>query len=211
MSERRTWTAPCVGVLLAGGAARRFEGQPKGLARIGGERIADLGLRALEAATDSQLVVSNDPRAPEWFPAVSIVTDAVPGLGPLAGLETALRVARGAAVLVVAWDMPFVTSSLLQMLRTAGERHSTSAVPTHGEPLIVESLCAYYSPEALTVCSRLLASGERRAHALFASLPAAIALDANALVGESGPGHLFAGVDDATQLLRFGGSPPPAY
>ena len=92
----------CVGVLLAGGEARRFDGLPKGLAMVEDIRIADRILAALRGATDSQLVVSNDARAADWFPSLPVVADTVPGLGPLAGIESALRAAQGASILVVA-------------------------------------------------------------------------------------------------------------
>src|SRR5215218_3306938 len=110
----------CVGALMAGGTASRFGGMPKGLAIIDGLRIADRALLALRGATDSQLVIANDERAARWFPHDRIVADAEAGLGPLGGLRTALAAADGAAVLVVAWDMPFVTSALLATLRQHG-------------------------------------------------------------------------------------------
>ena len=58
--------ATTTGVLLAGGAARRLGGLPKGLARIDGERIADRVLAALRASTDQVLVVANDPGATRY-------------------------------------------------------------------------------------------------------------------------------------------------
>ena len=118
----------CVGVLLAGGAARRFRGMPKGLALVDGLRIADRVLSALRGATDRQLVVANDARAAQWFPGMRVVADAEEGLGPLHGLRTALAAAEGEPVLVVAWDMPFVTTALLgQGERRAGALHETLA------------------------------------------------------------------------------------
>ena len=54
------------GVLLAGGAARRFGGLPKGLARIHGERIADRVLAALRGAAEKVIVVANDRHSQEW-------------------------------------------------------------------------------------------------------------------------------------------------
>ena len=83
----------CVGVLLAGGAARRFRGMPKGLALVDGLRIADRVLAALRGATDRQIVVANDARAARWFPGVRVVKDAEEGQGPLHGLRTALAAA----------------------------------------------------------------------------------------------------------------------
>ena len=144
---------------------------PKGLALVNGIRIADRALAALRGATDRQIVVANDPRAARWFPGLHTVRDAEEGLGPLHGLRTALASAEGAAVLVVAWDMPFVTAALLSALRAEGERGASAAVPVAGNPPRAEPLCAYYGAGAIAACDDLLARGERRAAALFESLP----------------------------------------
>ncbi|CAN5901704.1 molybdenum cofactor guanylyltransferase [soil metagenome] len=189
-----------MGVLLAGGEARRFDGLPKGLARVDDIRIADRILAALRGATDSQLVVSNDARAAEWFPSLPVVADAVPGLGPLAGIESALRAAGGASILVVAWDMPFVTTPLLRGMRALGEIGAGAVVPAHGDPPVLEALCAFYGSQALATCSRLLAEGERRAHALCAALPSAIVIPERVLVEHGEPEQLFLSVDSQEQL-----------
>lgn len=190
----------CVGVLLAGGEARRFDGLPKGLARVDDIRIADRILAALRGATESQLVVSNDARAAEWFPAVPVVADAEPGLGPLAGIETALRAANGASILVVAWDMPFVTTPLLRGMRALGEIGAAAVVPSHGDPPVLEALCAYYASHALDACTRLLAEGERRAHALCGVLPSSIVIPERVLEEFGDPPQLFLSVDSQEQL-----------
>ena len=200
--------ASCVGVLLAGGAATRFGGLPKGLAIVDELRIADRILAALRAVTDSQLVVANDVRAVEWFPSVPIVTDRIPGLGPLAGIETALRAANGAAVIVIAWDMPFITAPLLRGMRARGEIGAAAVVPSYGDPPTFEALCAYYAPETLAVCTSLLASGERRARALFAALPSAVTIPERVLMEHGEPARLFLSVDTPRQLEAIGGSIP---
>ena len=195
-------------MLLAGGAATRFGGLPKGLAIVDEMRIADRILIALRGATDRQLVVSNDQRAAEWFPGLPIVADRSPGLGPLAGIETALRAAEGAAVMVVAWDMPFVTAPLLRGMRARGEIGAAAVVPVHGEPPVIESLCAYYASETLEVCVRLVAEGERRAAALFEALPTAVTIPERLLEDHGDPARLFLSVDSPEQLDALGGEMP---
>ena len=197
-----------MGVLLAGGEARRFGGFPKGLAVVDDVRIADRIFAVLRGATDRQLVVSNDAEAAAWFPQVSVVADELPGLGPLAGIETALRAAEGAAVLVVAWDMPFVTTPLLRGMRALGEIGAAAVVPSHGDPPVLEALCAYYSAEALAACSRLLREGERRAHALFHALPSAMTIPERVLMEHGEPERLFLSVDSQEQLEALAGVIP---
>jgi molybdenum cofactor guanylyltransferase len=200
----------CVGVLLAGGAARRFGRQPKGLARLRGVRIADLALAALRGATTSQVVVANDPQGARWFPGVPVVADQVPGLGPLGGLSSALRAAAGAPVLVVAWDMPFVTTELLLELRRRGEAGASAVVPVHGEAPQAEPLCAWYAAGSLATCQALLEAGARRAAALFEALPRAVTMGDAELAPFGAPARLFASVDTPEALAALGGSFDPS-
>ena len=193
---------------MAGGESRRFDGVPKGLATVDGIRIADRVLAILRGATDSQIVVSNDEAAPDWFPSLPVFGDARRGMGPLAGIETALRAAAGAAVLVVAWDMPFVTTPLLRGMRALGDTGAAAVVPEHGEGRVLEPLCAYYSAESLDVCSSLLESGERSARALVEALPSAIRIPERVLASHGDPSRLFLSVDTQVQLEALAGLLP---
>jgi molybdopterin-guanine dinucleotide biosynthesis protein A len=153
--------------------------------------------------------VANDPSATTWFPGERVVRDVTPGVGPLMGLATALGAEEGAAVLVVAWDMPFVTGALLRALRARGERAGVAAAPMHGAARWVEPLCAYYPPDALSVCRELLNSGERRAAALLEVLPGVITLDDEALASFGNPARLFDSVDSPEDLAALGGDIGP--
>ena len=181
---------------------------PKGLALVDGLRIADRALAALRGATDKQIVVANDARAARWFPGLRIVKDAEEGQGPLHGLHAALAAAEGAPVLVVAWDMPFVTSALLTALRDEGERGASAAVPLAGVPPRAEPLCAYYGPDALLACEALVATGERRAAALYETLPGATTIRGPALEALGDPARLLFSVDTLDDLTRLGGRLP---
>jgi molybdopterin-guanine dinucleotide biosynthesis protein A len=156
------------GVILAGGRATRFAGAPKGLARVGGRRIVERVAEALRPACDSLLLVANDDEAATWLPGVPVAPDVRPGLGALAGLHAALAHARGSA-LVVAWDMPFVPTSLLCELRSLASGAYDAVVPRG--PAGPEPLCALYARSCLRVAERLLATGERRAGALAEAVP----------------------------------------
>lgn len=146
----------CTGVILAGGGATRFGGAPKGLERVGGERIIDRVATALRAVTDDLLLVANAPDADQWLDGVRRVKDVRTGAGALGGLHAALTHA-GTAILIVAWDMPFVPSELLAALRARGERAAASpdgpldaVLPeSDGSRRGVEPLCAWYSPRCL--------------------------------------------------------------
>jgi molybdopterin-guanine dinucleotide biosynthesis protein A len=104
---------PVTFVVQAGGRGSRLGGVPKGLIRLGNERVVDR-LLALGARWPSW-VVANDPWPYEDL-AVPIVGDVVPGRGAPGGVVTALAIAATEWVLTVACDMPFVTQAAIDAL-----------------------------------------------------------------------------------------------
>jgi molybdopterin-guanine dinucleotide biosynthesis protein A len=151
---------PCTGVILAGGQASRYGGSPKGLERVGGRRIIDRIADVLAPVSDSLLLIANDPAANDWLPGVARAGDVMPGLGSLGGIHAALVHAQS-AVLVVAWDMPFVPRALLAELRAAGET-ADAAVPESGSRRGLEPLCAYYGASCRPAIEARLARDDRR-------------------------------------------------
>jgi len=104
------------GAVLAGGAALRYGGRPKGLFELGGRRILDRVVDAVRAATGAPpLLVANAPEGPTWRPDLRTMPDARPGCGSLGGIYSAVVSGPG-PVLCVAWDMPFVSPELLLAL-----------------------------------------------------------------------------------------------
>ena len=169
-------TLPCNGAILAGGAASRFGGTPKGLELVGGRRILDRVAGALTQVSDALLLVANAEDAPRWLPYASVIRDEVRDVGALGGLHAALSHTRG-ALLAVAWDMPFLSPSLLGELRRLGEAGVTdptnpvdAVVPESTPDGALEPLCAYYGPGCLAAAHAALASGELRLGAFLARL-----------------------------------------
>ena len=149
--------------------------------------------------------MANDPSAASWFPGARVVQDDQPGLGPLAGLATALAASGGRPVIVLAWDMPFVPASLLLELRRRGAGVD-AVIPVHGAQR--EPLCALYAPEALATCRSLLATGERRAGALADCLARVAWVDDAGLAAFGDVEHIFTSVDTPERLAALGGALP---
>jgi molybdopterin-guanine dinucleotide biosynthesis protein A len=152
-------------VILAGGQATRYDGRPKGLEVVGGTRIIDRVASVLAEAADDLLLIANSPDAASWLPGVRTAADVLTGQGSLGGIHAALARAK-TSVLVVAWDMPFVTAELLLCLRALGTR-ADAAVPESGSRRGVEPLCAWYSPACLAPIERRLEAGDRRVVSFF--------------------------------------------
>ena len=185
---------PVAGVILAGGRASRFGGRPKGLEYVGGRRIADRVLDALRSVTSDVVLAGADEEVARAL-GVRAVADAGAGLGPLGGIAGALA-ATGNDVLVVAWDMPWVTAAALRPLLESPADGTGNAWRVGGE---VEPLCALYRQRALAPLRAMLAAGERRARAgaeaLGLTLLDASGLDARTFASINTPGDLAAAED----------------
>ena len=191
--------ARCTGAILAGGANTRFQGRPKGLAKVGDRSIIERVADALRAAVDDIVLVANASDANAWLEGVRVVRDVRMERGSLVGVHTALASAEN-GVLVVAWDMPFLSSELLIALRREGEAHSCAVVPVsaHGP----EPLCAYYPRSALDIASQLLDAGDMRLSRFVDALPYVRRFDVGQLSAFGDLDRMFFNVNDAATLSR---------
>ncbi len=161
---------PIVGAILAGGASSRF-GSPKALARVDGVRIIDRVRSALRAAVDEVVLIANEPAL---FVDLDLPMrgDRGTGLGPLAGVDAALRWAaeRGApGALCVSCDLPFASAALLREIASRGDpAHAVVPASPRGHGL--EPLCAWYPVAALPAVERALASHDRSLRALLSTI-----------------------------------------
>ncbi|MFI5246131.1 MAG: molybdenum cofactor guanylyltransferase, partial [Gemmatimonadales bacterium] len=148
----------CTGAIIAGGRAARLGGVSKGLERVVGVRMIDRVAAALGESCDDLIVVANDAAAKGWIPGARVVADVRPGAGALGGLHAAL-VNSHDAVLVLAWDSPFVPGGLMRALRDAGETAGADAsLPVSNSPLGFEPLCAWYLASCRVAVERHLDS-----------------------------------------------------
>jgi molybdopterin-guanine dinucleotide biosynthesis protein A len=191
------------GAVLAGGAARRYGGLPKGLLELGGRRILDRVVDALVAVVGAPpLLVANAPEAADWRPDLHVMADRRPGTGSLGGIYTAVMAAPG-PVLCVAWDMPFVSPALLQAL-VRGAAGYDAFLPESDGRRGVEPLCAVYGPECAPAIATCLDQGDLRAIAFHDAIRAGrLPLDAVRACGD--PAALFFNVNTPEDLERAEG------
>ena len=142
--------------------------------------MIDRVAHALRAVSDDLLIVANDADAASWVPGMRVTRDARLDAGGLAGIEAALTDDRD--IVVVAWDMPFVTAALLRRIVEEARVTGADAVaPPSDSPFGTEPYCAFYSARVRMPLSRFLDAGERAAHDFLASLPHARVLDAHTM------------------------------
>ena len=135
---------PLTGVLLVGGASRRF-GTPKALALLDGETLAERGRRVLAEACDEVLVVGKADELP-----FDVVDDGADVRAPIAGVVAGLRAAAHDVVVFLPVDCPRITADVLRQL---GEACADAAVPQTGP------LPGAWAKSALPLLERRLAEG----------------------------------------------------
>jgi molybdopterin-guanine dinucleotide biosynthesis protein A len=149
-----------LGVILAGGLARRMGGGDKALIVLGGRTLLDRAVERLSPQVDAVVINANDDPA-RFGSALPVIPDlddsrAGPLAGVLAGLDHAQR--QGAShIVTVAVDTPFFPRDLVARLREAATER---AVPL--------------------ACAK---TGERT-HPVFGLWPVSLAEDLRAAMGD---------------------------
>jgi molybdopterin-guanine dinucleotide biosynthesis protein A len=120
-------TAPTLGVLLAGGLARRMGGGDKPLKTIAGRTILERAIERLAPQCDGLILNANGDPARFAHLGLTVVPDNVPGFaGPLAGILAALDWAAAHRpnlewVASAAADSPFLPPDFVARLHAARE------------------------------------------------------------------------------------------
>lgn len=188
------------GAVLAGGAASRFGGRPKGLELVGGARILDRVTQAIqEAIGQPPLLVANAPDARSWRDDLEVKGDVIADCGCLGGVYTAV-VAQEGPVLVVAWDMPFVSADLLSVLAQQADDFDVF-LPESDGPRGLEPLCGIYGPACATVIRQHLEDEDFRATGFHDEVRLG-SLSRNDVARHGDPATQFFNVNTAEDLAR---------
>lgn len=128
-----------IGVVLAGGASRRFDGRPKGLISFAGRAMA---LRVADVlAQVCERVAIEAPRNAGYETLELPLLHSAPehnGKGPLAGLAAGLAHAGAQRVAFAPCDMPLLTRNVyVELRKTCDDATGAYAVTSAGqEPLV---------------------------------------------------------------------------
>jgi molybdenum cofactor guanylyltransferase len=129
---------PVVGVLLAGGQARRMGGGDKSLRPLGGRTILDHVIERARPQVAALLLNANgDPARFARF-GLPIAADVVEGFaGPLAGVLTGMEWARAnrpdcAWMVTIATDTPFFPRDLVARMYPAAESADLACASSNG-------------------------------------------------------------------------------
>lgn len=156
-----------VGVVLAGGASRRF-GRDKARYPMpdGRPMVAHVAETLARVASPLYLSVRDPSDPPPLEVPVRVVADPVADAGPIAGLYAGLCASAAPWLLLVACDLPFVTEAGLRALLAARtpELDAVVAVDPGGR---TQPLCACYRSGVVSVVGEHLDAERYAMHALL--------------------------------------------
>jgi molybdopterin-guanine dinucleotide biosynthesis protein A len=126
-------------VLLAGGKSRRM-GADKATLIFQGQPLWARQLATLKQLSPEKIIISARTK-PNWCPPeAEFITDEIPGIGPMAGLLATMQRAETSHLIVLAVDLPHMTSDGLKKIIAAAGPGIGAVVK--GE--FYEPLCAVY-------------------------------------------------------------------
>ena len=187
--------------ILIGGKATRFEGRDKSSLIVEGQTILSRQLAAVSGVASDVMLVG--PSTPPGEIAGSLraggspryVADIVPGCGPLSGIHAALSAARGDVTLMLACDMPFVSTPLLRHLVSLADQADIVVPRTERG---YHPLCAVYSRACVEPAARRLARGDFTLAALVDEMRVRV-VTADALEAFGDPDRLLANVNTSIE------------
>jgi molybdopterin-guanine dinucleotide biosynthesis protein A len=151
--------------VLAGGKSTR-RGSDKAFLDFRGRTLLDRALEIARTLTPEVLVVGERSR---FNGKASVVEDVFRDRGPLGGIHAALSVTATELNLVLAVDLPFVSSGLLQYLvQRARSSSALAVVPASDEGW--QPLCAVYRRAFLGHAERALLQGKNKIDPLFQTI-----------------------------------------
>jgi len=190
------------GVILAGGASRRF-GSNKALAPWDGRPLIEKIAGDVAALFSKTLLVTNTPEEFSFL-GWDTVADLRCGQGPLAGLEAALAAISTPYLFLTGCDLPCLSEKVIRHL--IDHRGDFRAVIPSG-PAGPEPLCAIYRRDILDEVRGLLDRGERRI-SLLADLPGSLVLTADEIRRVDPAPNIFANANRPEDLAAIKAEKP---
>ncbi len=175
MSEKAK--SDVIGVVLAGGSGSRIGGA-KATAQLDGQALISYPLAAALGALGSVAVVAKDGvELPQLDQRVELWIEPDEPRHPVIGVIEALRRAEGRAVLIIACDLPLLTSEVVALIASADAEGSVAVLASAaGRP---QPLLARYQPAALALLEKFDTDGPMTEQ-VMALLPTLVEVPAEA-------------------------------
>jgi molybdopterin-guanine dinucleotide biosynthesis protein A len=150
------------GVILAGGANKRFGGITKSKAVVGGESIISRITGTIQEFFCELIIITNNPSEFSEFTQCKILGDQLLNAGPLGGIHAGLKSSSGSAVFIFAGDMPFLDKGIIKdQLDEFTRKDYDVLIPKIGQ--LIEPLHAIYRKSVLKDLEKFISEGKSKA------------------------------------------------
>ena len=152
-------------IILAGGKSLRL-GYDKVLETVGSRSLVEKVVNSVAALSDDIIIVTAAERSmPEFdhYPNLKVVHDMYPGKGPLNGIYTGLYASSTSCNIVVAADMPFISTALLRYMIEQVDGYDM-VTPRVGDR--VEPLHSVYTRNCMNTIEQMFEQGVLGVHKL---------------------------------------------
>lgn len=175
----------------------------KAFAEVDGQKLIENILGKVSQTFEEVILVTNNPENYLYYTnqSVRIVSDLIPGKGPLSGIHTGLFCASYDMALAVPCDMPFLSMDLAaHMVDLLGDRDAV--VPRIGS--YFQPLFAAYSKRCLSVIEESLLADRLKISDIYRSLDI-LYLDENEICRFGAPAMMFHNVNNRDDLKHAEG------
>lgn len=163
------------GVILAGGQARRMQGQDKGLVLLNDKPMIEYVIDILKPQVGSLLINANRNHDQYSEYGFDIVSDELTGYcGPLAGMASCLDKIETPYMLTTPCDSPFIPEDLVQRLIASLESEGADISVAHNGERMQPVFCLM-KKELVSSMNHFLNRGERKIDLWFNQHALAIA------------------------------------
>lgn len=168
----------------------------KAFATIANKSVYHIILEKFRLTFEDIITISNEPNLYE-APGVLVFPDVYPGLGPVAGIHSALYHARFEAVFIMGCDMPFMNMDLVEYLLVRLGDYDCVVPEIDGK---LQPLTAVYSKKCLSVLDDCLNHDRLKLIRVFEELNARI-VTAQDLISFGNIHEIFMNVNDPEALM----------
>jgi len=139
------------GIILSGGRNSRMRTN-KAFLEVGQEKIIERTVKKLQELFPEVIIVTNEPE-PYRYLGTKVVSDLIPGLGPLSGMQAGLEASTHQLNFIIACNLPFMEPRLVRYMVQQAQGFDV-VVPQMGDYL--QPLHAVYAKTCLPLITQCL-------------------------------------------------------
>ena len=151
-------------IILSGGFSRRM-GTDKGLVSFKGKPMIEASLALANTITDNIMIIANNGDYRQF--GYQVYGDILVDKGPMGGIHAGLTHSNATFNMVLACDMPLMTTAFLKYIVGEIEEGDKIIAPRHGQQ--IEPLCAVYHKDCLSLIESTLESSDLSLHGFIAN------------------------------------------